>query len=76
MQSEDGTEQDEANKINVLDELDDLVTGLDKARGMIIIKYYSDFCSIGGMSALVKYMFESRYPEAQIIALRIFTASN
>ena len=40
MQSEDGTEQDEANKINVLDELDDLVTGLDKARGMIIINYY------------------------------------
>lgn len=32
MQHEDGTPEDEEKKVTILDELDDLVTGLDKAK--------------------------------------------
>lgn len=34
MQPEDGSPEDQAKKVDVLDELDDLVTGLDKAKGI------------------------------------------
>jgi hypothetical protein len=61
---EEGTPEDEEKKTNTLEDLDDIVSGLDRAK---------DFCIIGGMSTLLRFIFETKYPAAQLLALRIFT---
>ena len=60
-------EYGELPKISVLEELEDILDSLDRAR---------DFCTIGAMSALVQFMFTTPYPKAKILALRIFTSAN